>query len=116
MWRICRQGFLLPVVALFFSGCATLGPDYQEPEVDWLQQWQPDLYGQRTAADTPSMALNFWWRQFNDPALNALIAAAQQESPGAKLAGLRVLESRAVLGIADSTRYPQLQQLGADAS
>ena len=34
-------------VALAFTagGCTTLGPDYEEPDVEWLAEWQPDLYG-----------------------------------------------------------------------
>lgn len=107
---------LMPLVVLCLGGCITLGPDYNEPEVAWLQDWQPDLYGQVSPAEARETHLQFWWQQFNDPALNVLIELAQRESPTAKIAGLRILESRAALGIADSTLYPQLQQIGAGAT
>ena len=28
------------------SACVTVGPDYEEPDVAWLHEWQSDLYGQ----------------------------------------------------------------------
>ena len=34
------------LAALVLSACVTLGPDYKEPDVAWLNEWQSDLYGQ----------------------------------------------------------------------
>ncbi|MEM9620343.1 MAG: TolC family protein [Pseudomonadota bacterium] len=105
------------MLSLLLAGCTTLGPDYQEPEVAWLGDWQTDLYGQ--IADTEqqtSQDLSFWWRLFDDPVLNRLIETAHQENLSLRIAGLRILESRAALGIADSTRWPQLQQIGGGVS
>ena len=76
--------------------------------MEWLQDWQPTLYD--PAADSEQADLGFWWRQFNDPALNRLIEAARRDSISLTIAGLRILESRAQLGIAGSTLYPQVQQ------
>ena len=42
--------------------------------------------------------------------LDRLIADAQRVNPGVRIAGLRIMEARAQLGIAGSTRYPQVQQ------
>ncbi len=93
--------------------CTTVGPDFEEPEVAWLNDWQPDLYGQiENAEQQTEVDLRFWWRLFNDPVLNGLIETARRENPSLRIAGLRILESRAVLGIADSNLYPQLHQLG----
>lgn len=60
--------------------------------------------------DTSEADHRFWWRQFNDPVLNGLIETAREENPSLRIAGLRILESRAQLGIAGSALYPQLQQ------
>ncbi len=115
-WRRLR-GVLVVLGLGLLGGCATVGPDYQPPEVDWLADWQPDLYGQQAQADDGTGDdLRFWWQLFNDPVLTVLIAEARRENPSLRLAGLRILESRATLGIADSGRYPQLQQIGADAT
>jgi len=114
---------IVPAV-LLLAGCVTVGPDFEEPEVAWLADWQTDLYGLATASGGGSRAdgssagdskqavdLQFWWQTFNDPVLDTLITAARQDNLTLRLAGLRILESRATLGIANSTRYPQIQQV-----
>ncbi|MCG6860654.1 MAG: TolC family protein [Chromatiaceae bacterium] len=96
---------------LTLNGCTTLGPDFEEPEVKWLSRWQPDLYGQVVDPGKQGATdLRFWWRLFDDPVLDRLIKQARQENLSLRIAGLRILESRAKLGIAASTLYPQLQQ------
>ncbi len=97
------------------SACTTLGPEYQQPQVAWLNKWQPDFYGQLDVDDDASaLDLRFWWHLFEDPVLDHLIELARQQNLDLRIAGLRVLESRAQLGIADSSLYPQLQQLNAN--
>lgn len=97
--------------ALALGACTTLGPDYQEPEVAWLSDWQPSAYLRAATREARHEAdLRFWWRRFNDPALNLLIEAAKQDNLPLRIAGLRILESRALLGIAGSGHYPQVQQ------
>jgi NodT family efflux transporter outer membrane factor (OMF) lipoprotein len=103
--------------AALLAGCTTLGPDYVEPDVGWLKSWQSDLYGQLDDAHRQTQVdLRFWWHAFNDPVLNDLIETARRENPSLRIAGLRIIESRAVLGIAGSNQYPQLQQIGGAAS
>lgn len=106
------------VCALFtLNACTTLGPDYKQPDIDWLDKWQPDLYGQiddkplKTESD-----LTLWWRLFDDPVLNTLIETAKQKNPTLRIAGLRILENRAILGIADSNLYPQAQQINGSVN
>ncbi len=97
------------------SGCTMLGPDYTEPDTEWLSQWQPDLYGQ--AAQQPDAPdLSAWWQTLGDPVLDDLISKARTENPGLRIAGLRILESRAQQGIAGGLRYPQLQQISASGA
>jgi NodT family efflux transporter outer membrane factor (OMF) lipoprotein len=99
----------LAFAAITLSACTTLGPDYEEPQVEWLQQWQPTLY--QLPSTHKAVDLRFWWQMFDDPALNQLIAAAKKENLALRIAGLRVLESRAALGIAGSALYPQVQEV-----
>ena len=99
------------------AACTTLGPDYQEPEVAWLADWQTDLYGQlRDPQRQSDVDLSFWWQVFDDATLNGLIETARRENPDLQIAGLRILESRAQLGIAGSNLYPQLQQVNGAAT
>ena len=53
---------------------------------------------------------------FNEPVLNGLVETARRENPTLRIAGLRILESRALLGIAGSNRYPQLNQVTGAAA
>ena len=114
-----RSYYLFRRITLLFaiitlSACTTLGPDYREPEVAWLQDWQPSLFAlphMHKAVD-----LRFWWYLFDDPALDQLIDSAKERNIPLRIAGLRVLESRALLGIAGSGLYPQVQQVSGAVS
>lgn len=101
-------------IVLVLPACTTLGPDYVEPEVSWLKNWQPDLYGQTGGKNEKlSFDLTFWWHLFDDPVLNQLVETARKENPTLRIAGLRILQSRASLGIAGSALYPQSQKIDA---
>src|SRR5688572_11258539 len=104
------------LAALLASGCAVVGPDYQRPDVPWLEDWRgsPEL----AAALTPPAAAvphDGWWQVFNDPTLDQVVAEAQRANPSVRIAGSRIMETRAQLGIAGSALYPQLQQLSGQA-
>ncbi len=94
-----------------------LGPDYQQPEVPWLQGWfSPELRPTGENGQEPAVPLHDdWWRNFGDPVLDALVAEAQRNNHDVRTAGLRILEARAQLGIATSGFYPQVQQASGEA-
>ena len=99
------------VILAALGGCVTVGPDFEEPDVTWLNDWQSDLYGQIGQPEKQTQTdLRFWMQLFNEPVLNALVETARRENPSLRIAGLRILESRALLGIAGSNRYPQFNQ------
>src|SRR3989338_7230834 len=75
-----------------------------------LEQPGPQASQRQPQADNQQ-----WWTVFADPVLNRLIAEADAHNPSLKIAGLRVIEARAQLGIAQSGRYPQVQQASADS-
>ncbi len=98
--------------AVLLSACTTVGPDFKRPEVPpWLADWTGGSL-ESLAADprAPRGQTQEWWRNFNDPVLDQLIAEAQRVNPSVRTAGLRIMEARAQLGIAGSTLYPQVQQ------
>ncbi|WBM72849.1 TolC family protein [Buttiauxella sp. WJP83] len=90
---------------LVLSACTVLGPDYKAPNVPEMTQWQPTTQG--ISSRTSSQNYDQWWIQLNDPTLTALINEALRKNPDVKIAGLRLLESRAQLGIAESLLGPQ---------
>lgn len=107
-----RQLLILGVLGL--CGCVRLGPDFQAPGEAWSRQWRSPALEQASRREQ-SPDLREWWQVFNDPLLDRLIAAADAGNADLKVAGLRVMEARARLGIAESGRYPQLQQASADS-
>ena len=102
------------LTATMLGGCARVGPDFQPQQEAWSGQWSSEAVGQ--ASEQRAQAdLRQWWQVFGDPILERLIAEADANDAGVKIAGLRVMEARAQLGMALANRYPQMQQAGADA-
>ena len=99
--------------ALLFGGCAAVGPDFKRPEVPWLAGWSSGSLDSLTAEQRgmPKAQTEEWWRNFNDPVLDRLVAEAQRVNPDVRTAGMRILEARAQLMIAGSLLYPQQQQV-----
>lgn len=90
----------------FLTACAPVGPEYVKPEVELPVEWTESLeYGISSAAEDQPR----WWLTFNDPVLNSLVEKAWQHNNSLEIAGLRVLEAQAQLGIAQGSKYPQSQ-------
>ncbi|MCK1793782.1 TolC family protein [Pseudomonas violetae] len=111
---LLRPRKLLLLGMLGLGGCVRLGPDFQAPGEAWSRHWSsPSLEQASHRAQSPD--IREWWQVFNDPLLDRLMADADASNADLKIAGLRVMEARARLGIAESGRYPQLQQVSADS-
>ena len=95
----------LPCLALL-SACTTLGPDFQPLESPELRQWPQGLHG-LFQPEGQGEDLETWWRLFRDPVLEKLIHVAERNNRQLRQAGLRILQARALLGIADASRLPQ---------
>ena len=100
-----RLMLLVPVL-LAFAGCM-IGPNYQRPKVSVSPSWG-ETGDQRVS--TESTTYRDWWRAFNDPILDRLVARAYRDSLTLQQAGVRVLQARAQLGIAVGEVFPQTQQ------
>jgi NodT family efflux transporter outer membrane factor (OMF) lipoprotein len=68
----------------------------------------------QTRTATPQQETK-WWTAFNDPTLNRLIETAWANNNRLQITGLRVLESRAQLGLAVGSLYPQQAATGGAA-
>ena len=103
-WVFYSLTLLLPITFLM-GGCTTLGPDFVKPEAaeesDWLDK-------SKEISDASVDQAN-WWKVFNDPVLDALIKKAYNQNLPLQIAGLRIFEARAQLGIAVGLQYPQTQ-------
>jgi len=90
-------------LALTAAGC-TVGPNYERPKLEPPTQYR-GLAAQPAAesvADVP------WWQVFEDPALQALIREGIASNLDLRSASARVVESRALAGIAKSYLYPDI--------
>jgi len=104
--RHCKP-FLLLSILLLLPGCVKVGPNFTRPPVAVSQAWL-DAGDQRVKPE-PTEYRN-WWQIFNDPVLDRLIERAYRENLSLRIAGVRVLEARAQLGIAVGGLFPQTQQ------
>ncbi len=103
----------LTALIVLVSGCAAVGPDYETPQAPMSQQWI-DIDAPRVNNQSADYAQ--WWTAFNDPVLDSLVEMAYQQNLTLRVAGLRILEARANLGIAVGSRYPQSQQINGGAA
>jgi len=93
-------------MVLALAACATATPDPLPSDR------VPPAFRERQA-DAPDSAVvvspqGGWWKTFEDPQLDALIALAMRDSPGIRSAAARLAKARSVLGVADASRQPQL--------
>ena len=91
-------------IGLVLTACTTLGPDFVQPTNSWQEGWQSPSFSELKTS--PAAEDGAWWKQFGDPALDALIAEAVAKNTDLKAAGLRVLEARALVGLARAQRWP----------
>jgi NodT family efflux transporter outer membrane factor (OMF) lipoprotein len=94
-------------VVFALAGCTTVGPDFVQPRAPALAQWQEA--DSVVVTRKPAEQIQ-WWEAFGDPVLGQLVEIAYRNNYSLKVAGLKVLEARAQLGIAVGYLYPQLQQ------
>ena len=93
-------------VALSLTACA-VGPDFSPPLASVADKFigtnsQSSKSGEQEHAN--------WWKSFHDQTLNRLIQDAYHQNLTLLAAGTKVLQARAVLGVAAGFEYPQLQQ------
>lgn len=105
--KSCRIPAILLCMAALFSACMKVGPDYVRPGTAVSTNWLGA--GDERVATAPA-EYRTWWKAFNDPVLDGIIDRAYRENLSLKIAGVRVLEARAQLGIAVGNLYPQTQQ------
>lgn len=104
----CWIWLSLLFLAALFTACTTLGPDFVKPsapvEKKWVEVDDPQI-------KTETADYSTWWRVLDDPVLDNLIKIACKQNLSLQVAGLRILEARAILGIAIGLQYPQAQTL-----
>ncbi|RZL93863.1 MAG: efflux transporter outer membrane subunit [Variovorax sp.] len=113
-WRAA----LVPLLAaLVLAGCATAPaepPSFAAP-AQFKEQGAVPPSGQWTRAEpAEGQPRGEWWRAFNDPVLDALVARADANNTSIQSAAARLAEARALARSTDADRAPQIG-LGASA-
>ena len=98
--RTSKLAVVLALAAL--AAACTVGPDYVRPTVVAPDAWRVDY---PKAADVANTA---WWKQFNDPVLNELIATALRENRDIRVAAARVDQFAGALVATRSQLFPQV--------
>ena len=104
------RGLPLALLGLGLAlGCA-VGPDYQAPEPELPDAWHLELTRGLEAGEAD---LRTWWTALDDPVLNALIGRAGQGNLDLRVSLARVMEARAVRGVARGEWFPSADAGGS---
>ncbi|MBA5690511.1 efflux transporter outer membrane subunit [Rugamonas apoptosis] len=117
--NLIARGVAPLVAALLLTACAA--PEFKQPQMNvpaaFKETQTPSADQVRTAADGSTWKLGQpaerqargeWWLAFHDTALNELIAEATKANANLEVAAARVRQARAIAGIAEADRMPQV--------
>lgn len=112
-WPELRGLILIVTLLSAFGGCTSMreyvhngfkvGPNYETPEAPVAEHW---IDASDVRVRTEPDDLSQWWKVFNDPVLDALIADAYRQNLSVRDAGLRVLAARTFRAITVGTLFP----------
>ena len=107
---------------LFGSGCTSfreyvangykVGPNYRRPPAPVANDWIDADDMRLRKEESPELAR--WWTVFQDPVLDQLVADSYRQNLTLREAGFRILQNRALLGIAVGGFFPQQQYAFGD--
>ena len=92
--------FTLSLLALTITGCA-VGPDYRAPQPEPARLLQAEHGGHDRSRFEAA-----WWRQFEDPTLDALVGEALDENRELRIAYARLRAARAIRDDISNDRLP----------
>ena len=85
-----------------------VGPNYERPEVKPVGEFRSQI----GPSEAESLADLPWWKVFDDRVLQVLIVTALTNNYDLQLAVARVGQARALVGVAASQFYPQIEYQG----
>jgi multidrug efflux system outer membrane protein len=96
------------LAALLTAGCAA--PAFQQPTVETPAGFKEAAKNGEWKIAQPSeaQARGEWWKAFNDPALDRLVDGAAFANQNLAAAAARVKQARALAGVAQADRIPQV--------
>ncbi|MCE3261555.1 MAG: transporter [Pseudoduganella sp.] len=113
MKNMIAKGVAPLLAALLMTACAA--PEFKQPQLDTPTAFKeaqvvtaPDGTRWKQAQNAERQPRGEWWLAFGDPALNELVAEATRNNANLAVAAARVKQARAIAGIAEADRIPQV--------
>lgn len=105
-----KKIYLLLAAALILAGCAT--PVLEAPDIDVPSGFKEDAAADaarwKPAQPAEAQPRGEWWKAFNDSTLNRLIDDATAANANLAAAAARVRQARAIAGIFEAERIPNV--------
>jgi len=102
-----KRFFGLLCVAFLATGC-TVGPDYKKPTVSVPGTYRGLAAEETGGSEAASLGDQKWWEVFQDQQLQSLIRTALQQNYDVRIAGARILQAQAQLGITRADQFPSV--------
>ena len=103
--RLCAVEFASALSMILLSGCM-VGPNYSKPAAPLNKSWVGE---EKLGVERDARLDIEWWKLFQDPVLDNLVATAYRENLSLQIAAMRVLGSMAERGVAVGNLFPQSQ-------
>jgi outer membrane protein, multidrug efflux system len=97
----------LAMACIGSSGC-TVGPNYRKPVTSVPPTFRGLTDEEAAKNDSASQGDQKWWDVYQDQELQSLIRTAVKQNYDVRIAGARILEAEAQLGITRSNQYPSV--------
>ena len=94
-------------IVILGSGCM-VGPNYKKPTVDVPGTYRGLAPEESGKSDSASLSDQKWWDVFQDEQLRSLIRTALQQNYDVRIAGARILQAQAQLGITRADQFPSV--------
>jgi multidrug efflux system outer membrane protein len=101
-------------IAALSCGCA-VGPNYKKPTATVPGTYRGLTPGETEKIESASIADHKWWEVYQDEQLRSLIRTALRQNYDVRIAGARILQAQAQLGITRANQFPNVAA-GADIS
>lgn len=98
------------VLLVLLSGCM-VGPDYKAPETGMPSQFSEARNGRGASGSDTDLCQ--WWKLFNDPFLDDLIAEAAANNYDVRIAVEKIAEARANYRVQSSYLWPEIDVTAA---
>jgi len=102
-----RRLIALAGVALLGAGC-TVGPNYKKPAANVPGTYRGLAEEEAGKTEPGSLGDQKWWEVFQDEQLRSLIRTALQQNYDVRIAGARILQAQAQLGITRADQFPSV--------